>query len=195
MKLFRSKDGKWLQYVEWDGQRSWSLVDDIQKATLHPTFPPYLRGAVELEPVEAYATKTIHLGHEPAPAPLEPLTAAGKTYFQRCIGHKFTPTTYGKFTATHPDTVQKTMAQYKDLPVADVVACLVWEVDLARMQRDRFSKEADNMGSWQVRGVVKAVEALVEGLKSKTDLTPDEKGVMEAWQVWVKKLQSSAKNT
>lgn len=70
-----------------------------------------------------------------------------QSYFQLCLGDTYTPSHMGKHEAAHPVRVREALETLKGQKGADVIAALVFEVELARARACRLLDELSAKGS------------------------------------------------
>ena len=62
-------------------------------------------------------------------------------YFEMCIGKKYIPVKYGKHEGQHPKRVKEALETLKGTKEADVIAALVFEIEILRQRSERFANE------------------------------------------------------
>lgn len=60
------------------------------------------------------------------------------SYFRDCLGDSYTPIVFGRHEGLHPQRVREAMVALKNQPWADVIAALVFDIELRRQREFRF---------------------------------------------------------
>lgn len=67
------------------------------------------------------------------------------SYFRDCLGDSYTPIVFGRHEGLHPQRVREAMVALKNQPWADVIAALVFDIELRRQREVRWASQIQEM--------------------------------------------------